>query len=154
MKESLLTITIFAPLLVAVLLALIPRSQRKLIEWGSLLASGLVFGLAVWLWLSFDAQKQTPFQFSHSYDWIPQLGISFSVGLDGVSLLLSTLTAFLMPIVVLASWSQVNKLIKEYYVLLFVLEITSPDCDDDYHFETYSLIEDYQYNGHLSNYVW
>lgn len=122
MKESLLTITIFAPLLVAVLLALIPRSQRKLIEWGSLLASGLVFGLAVWLWLSFDAQKQTPFQFSHSYDWIPQLGISFSVGLDGVSLLLSTLTAFLMPIVVLASWSQVNKLIKEYYVLLFVLE--------------------------------
>ena len=39
-------------------------------------------------------------------------------------------------------------------LLLAVLEITSPDWDDDYHFETYTLMEDYQYNGHLSNDVW
>jgi NADH-quinone oxidoreductase subunit M len=122
MKESLLTITIFAPLLFAILVAIVPRGQRKLIEWGSLVFSAVVFGLAITLFLSFDAHKASPFQFNQSFAWLPQLGISFSVGLDGVSLLLFTLTTLLVPLVVLASWTQISKLIKEYYVLLFVLE--------------------------------
>lgn len=121
MRESLLTITIFAPLAVAILLALIPRERRKLMEWGSLVFAIVIFAMALCLFCGFDPQKRE-FQFIDTFSWIPRLGISFAVGLDGISLLLFTLTAFLMPIVVLASWTQIHKLINEYYAMLFVME--------------------------------
>lgn len=127
--KHLLTLTIFAPLAAAVLMALIPKGQRKLFQWGSLVFSLIVFSMSLVLFVAFNPQKIKvfgDFQFVDEFCWIGQssLGyiVTFSVGLDGVSLLLLVLTTFLMPIVVLASWTQINKLFKEYYILLFVLE--------------------------------
>jgi NADH-quinone oxidoreductase subunit M len=125
MADYLLLFTIFAPLLAAVLLALIPGGQRRLIEWGSLVFSLVVFALSLYLFASFDSRTQG-FQFNEKFSWIAQptlgLAVSFSVGLDGISLLLFTLTTFLMPVVILSSWTQIHRLVKEYYILLFVLE--------------------------------
>lgn len=122
---NLLILTIFAPVAAAIFLALVPKGQRRLLEWGSLVFSLVIFGISLSLFARFDPGVRG-FQFVESFAWIaqPALGfvIPFSVGLDGVSLLLFVLTTFLMPIVILASWRQIHRLHKEYYVLLMLLE--------------------------------
>ncbi len=68
----------------------------------------LVFLLSLRLWVLFDP-TETGYQFVEYFPWLPDLGIHYFVGLDGISLLLVLLTTFLMPIVLLASWNDVQK---------------------------------------------
>ena len=54
--------------------------------------------------------------------WIPQFGISYSLGIDGISLFLLLLTTFLTPLVILAGWGDIHKRVKEYMVFMLLME--------------------------------
>ncbi len=120
-----LSAIIFLPLLGALFLYL-PSFRPAHDESGwrarnfALVISLVVFSLSIFLLAGFSSDS-AGLQFAERLAWIPAYGISYFVGLDGISLFLVVLTTFLMPIVVLASGS-VKKDIRAYLASMLVLE--------------------------------
>lgn len=117
-NQHLLTVVTFAPFVLSLVGVLLPSKAVK--HW-ALLGSVLVFLFSLKLLDVYDPSG-AEFQLNQMKEWIPGLGISYNVGMDGISLWLILLTTFLMPIVILASYSSVDKREKEYYTLLLALE--------------------------------
>jgi len=92
------------PLAGAVVVAFLPASRATLAKQMALVISFVVLGLTVAMALQFDADSVAPFQFVESVDWIPQFGISYAVGVDGIALVLIALVAVLTPVALLADW--------------------------------------------------
>ena len=67
-------------------------------------------------------RRPADYQFEEQRAWIPSLGISYHLGIDGISLLLVLLTTFLMPLTLLASWHSIEKRWKEFAVTMLLLE--------------------------------
>ncbi len=99
-----LSAMIFVPLLGAAIVVFLPKSQAWVARALGLVVTSAVFGFALWLMFSFD-RGQAGYQASESHQWIKDLGISFSLGVDGISLFLVVLTALLFPIAILISES-------------------------------------------------
>nr|MBI3612981.1 NADH-quinone oxidoreductase subunit M [Nitrospirota bacterium] len=116
-----LSLILFLPLLGAILLALL--EEEDLIKNAALGISLLELVLAVVVMLRF-VPESAAMQFSERLAWIPPLGISYHLGLDGISVLFVGLTAFLTVLVVLYSWDTVRHQIKLYFVALLALETT------------------------------
>jgi len=120
----LLSILIFLPLVGAVFILsiqgkveIVARNSRYVALW----TASANFLLSLVLWFNFD--KSTPkFQFVEYAMWMPNLGIGYHVGVDGISILFVILTTVLTPICVLASWESINNRVKEYMVCFLVLE--------------------------------
>lgn len=113
------------PLLGSVLLMLLPTGRELLAKQMALVVSLVTLGLTVAMALQFDANSTAPFQFVESAPWIPALGISYSVGVDGIGLVLVALATTLVPVVILAGWNDVDGTqgsVKSYFALLLVLE--------------------------------
>src|SRR5436190_6051732 len=87
----------------------------------ALVVSVLVFAETLLLWSRFDPTS-AEFQFKEQYGWIPAFGISYFVGVDGISLLLLVLTGFLTPLALLASWESVHKNTKAFCIFVLLLE--------------------------------
>ncbi|MCP4039164.1 MAG: NADH-quinone oxidoreductase subunit M [bacterium] len=88
----------------------------------ALASSTLTFALAVvGLWGGFDPEV-VGYQWIERVPWIPELGIHYFVGVDGISLVLVLLTTFVVPIVLLGSWTEVERPLRSYSVLLLLLE--------------------------------
>jgi NADH-quinone oxidoreductase subunit M len=122
---GLLTLAITLPIIGALLLLAIPNrdgSKDGLIRNIALAVSILTFGVTLLLWARFDMSASTPFQFIERAAWIPQFGIDYYVGIDGISLMLLVLTGFLTPIAFLSSWPSVEKKIKEFSIFMLLLE--------------------------------
>ena len=115
-----LTLTIFAPLVGALLIGLIPKDRVETIRLASLGVTLIAFALSLGILWQFDAGV-AGFQLKTSAQWIPEWGIGYTVGVDGISLWMILLTTFLMPLGVLASWS-ITKRAKPYFVFLLALE--------------------------------
>jgi NADH-quinone oxidoreductase subunit M len=115
-----LELTIFTPLAGALLLGLIPKSAEHLVKWGALVVTLLAFAFSLGVLANFDPDI-AGFQLRTTAQWIPDWGISYKTGIDGVSLWMVLLTTFLMPISVLASWSITTR-IKTFFVFLLALE--------------------------------
>jgi NADH-quinone oxidoreductase subunit M len=113
----------FLPLLGALLLLLVPRENRRTFELGALAFTVADFLLSVPLWFQYD-RSSALVQWAYSVDWIPSLGVKFSVGLDGSSLLLLLLTTFLGFIVVWCSFTAIQERHKEYYIWLLVMQFS------------------------------
>jgi NADH-quinone oxidoreductase subunit M len=121
LSEHLLSTVVFLPTLGAALLLLFPRTADRAAR-GFALAVALLDGLvSLPLWWRFDTAVRG-FQFREKLDWIPQLGISYSVGIDGISLLLVLLTTILTPVALLFSLSHVEKEVRGYSIAFLVLE--------------------------------
>ena len=120
MNFPLLTIITFLPLLAGIAIAFIKPDRTQAIKVAAFAASGLVFLLSLPIYFGFSATASM--QFVENYEWIPALGVSYHLGIDGISLLMFMLTTFLTPIVVLASWNSVSKNLKGYMASLLVLE--------------------------------
>jgi len=118
--EHLLSLVTLLPAAAAVLFGLIPGRFAAAHRWLALLVSLLVFGLSCFIWTGFDANTGI-FQLTERLDWIPQYGISYHLGVDGISLLLVLLTTFLVPVVILASWRSVSVNPKGYYISMLLL---------------------------------
>src|SRR5687768_16808823 len=99
----LLTLTVALPLVGALLVLAVGRGEgrERLVQWIALGASLVTLALTLALWYWFDPAS-AEFQFSEKRAWIPSFGISYHVGLDGISLMLVVLTAFLTPIALLS----------------------------------------------------
>jgi NADH-quinone oxidoreductase subunit M len=122
--SHLLSVLTFLPLVWAVAGIALPTGTeggRKLFRNWILLGSLVTFALSLRLYGAYDAQG-AEFQLTESASWIPGLGVGYAVGMDGISLWLILLTTFLMPLVILGSFSAIDERVKEYYVLLLSLE--------------------------------
>jgi NADH-quinone oxidoreductase subunit M len=122
---GLLSLTTFAPL-VGVALILAARAAKgagaatdTLAKWIALATTLVTFALALVLTLQFDA-KNPGFQFVEDVAWFA--GLHYRMGIDGISVLLVLLTAFLLPICIVASWKSVEKRVVEYLIAFLVLE--------------------------------
>src|SRR5262245_1863411 len=120
-SEHLLSLVIFVPAAGALLLLLFPPSLEKEAKVFPLLVAIANALLSLPLWTRFDL-AQRGFQFREQVDWIPALGISYSVGLDGISLLIILLTTILTPISLLFSLTHVEKEVKGYSIAFLILE--------------------------------
>jgi len=111
-----LTALLAWPLIAALVVLAVPV---RLAKYVALAASLVELALSVPLWWTFA--PATGMQFIVSRPWIPAWGISYIVGLDGISLFLVLLTTVLMPLSILGSWSYITKRERGFYSLLLVL---------------------------------
>src|ERR1051326_5652361 len=118
---NILTHTIFLPLVGSAILLLIPREKLGAIKALGIALSVLTFIFSLFVYFQFDASL-SGIEFAHKVLWIPALNVSYSVGVDGLSLLLVMLTTFLTPIAMLSSWNSVQKRLKEYTIMILLLE--------------------------------
>jgi len=116
-----LSFLIFTPILGALLIALVPRDKDGAIKWIALMFSLVTLSLAFGLFLTFQA-GEADFQFVEKIPWIGDLGISYHVGVDGISLFLVMLTAFIVPILLFAPWEAIKERLKLYAMMILVLE--------------------------------
>jgi len=109
------------PLLGAIILMFVDKKNDDFFKKFSLFISLAVFAISLKLWFGYDEALGTV-QFIEKFDWIPSLGISYSFGIDGISMLLIMLTTFLTPIIILSSYEYIGKRKKEYYIHMLIIE--------------------------------
>ena len=119
MNDSILTLVTFIPAIGAVLLMLAPRNDRMQ-RWGALLISLVAFAFSLYLPLHLSGST-SGFQFEVNRPWIGK-AIHYHMAADGISMWLVLLTTFLVPLGVLVSWKSIHDRVKEFFVLLLVLE--------------------------------
>jgi NADH-quinone oxidoreductase subunit M len=113
----------FLPLVGAFLILLIrddSENARRNIRNVALLTTVFTFVLSLLVWAGFD-NGEAGFQMVEKTDWLDS-GISYHMGVDGISMLFVILTAFLMPLCILASWEAIQTRVKEYMIAFLVLE--------------------------------
>jgi NADH-quinone oxidoreductase subunit M len=119
--DHLLSAIVFLPAAGAVLLLLFPRSLKREAKLFALFVAVIDAILSLPLWTRFDI-AQHGFQFREKVDWVPALGISYSVGLDGISLLIVLLTTILTPVALLFSLTHIEKEVRGYSIAFLMLE--------------------------------
>jgi NADH-quinone oxidoreductase subunit M len=120
LDSAILTLVTFVPTTGALLLLFFPRRDRD-IRLFALVISLLTFVLSLHLPAHLH-RDQAGFQFELNVPWIPTPNIHYHMGIDGISLWLVVLTTFLTPLCVLISWKSIHDRVKEFFVLLLVLE--------------------------------
>ncbi len=116
-----LSLLLVLPLAGAVVTALLPRDNPRLVKRWALIVVAVEFVLSLYLAANFSSST-SGMQFVEQYAWVPQFGISYHVGVDGLSFWLVMLTTFLMLIAIPASFSEINERAKEYFVFFLILE--------------------------------
>jgi len=120
LDNNILTLVTFAPAVGGLLLLFFPRRDRD-IRVFALVISLLTFVLSLHLPAHFN-RGLAGFQFDKDVSWISTPNIHYHMGMDGVSLWLVVLTTFLTPLCVLISWNSIHDRVKEFFILLLVLE--------------------------------
>ncbi len=120
-STQLMLLATFLPLLGGLGLLFVPNEKREVFQKASVAIMVASFLLSVPLWFQYDRGSDAV-QFAYQCAWMPSLGVKFSVGMDGISLLLWLLTTFIGPIGALCSWGNIDERWKEYYVWLLVLQ--------------------------------
>ena len=119
-----LTLAIFLPLAGALFVALAPKERQDWAKWVATAAATAVFALVIGLFVAYD-RDEAGYQFVNETSWLSSdfssFNVDYAVGLDGLSLPLVLLTAFLGLISVLISW-RIDLRPREYYAWLLVLE--------------------------------
>src|ERR1044071_5828438 len=117
--DNVLTYMTFIPVAGAVVVLALPNNA-KLIRWVSAAATVPPLLLAIWLFKNFDRAK-AGFQFIEDYYWIPSFNISYTMGVDGLSISMVLLTALLSFICIFASFG-IEKAVKGYFALFLLLD--------------------------------
>ena len=114
-----LSVIIFIPIVAGMLILLIPGERKTEIRVTALAAAFFAMILSLWVYFSYDIAAGG-YQFVEKYDWLPILGISFHVGVDGMSAPLMLLTGIVMFTGVLISWGLDDRP-REFFAFLFIL---------------------------------
>ena len=115
-----LTTIILLPLLASLAIPLLPDKEGKTVRWYALGVGLLDFALTIYaFWQHYDLQNST-FQFVETYPWIPQLGLNWSLAVDGLSMPLIVLTCLVTTLATLAAW-KVNQKPRLFYALMLVM---------------------------------
>jgi len=119
-----LTLLTFFPLVGILALFFIPKDNRNALRWTALLTSLVTFGLSLWVLGMFEASNVN-LQLVAKYNWITVAGwnIQYHLGIDGLSILLVLLTAFITPISILSTWTAVEERVKDFMIFFLLLEI-------------------------------
>jgi NADH-quinone oxidoreductase subunit M len=118
--DHILSIVLFTPLAGLFVLLLIPSANTRAIKLWANAAS--LFGFLVSLPLVFWFDPGQDVQFVEKATWIPSIGASYHLGIDGISLLLVMLTTLLGFLSILSSWTAIEHRLKEYYAYFLVLQ--------------------------------
>ncbi|MEC4803314.1 MAG: NAD(P)H-quinone oxidoreductase subunit 4 [Jaaginema sp. PMC 1079.18] len=115
-----LTAIILFPLAAAFAIPFIPDKEGKTVRWYALSISLITFGMTIWsFWQNFNLQTSN-FQLQESYPWLPQLGLNWSVAVDGLSMPLIVLSGLVTTLALLAAW-KVDRKPRLFYFLVLVL---------------------------------
>lgn len=115
-----LTAIILIPLVAAFAIPLIPDKEGKTVRWYALGVGLLNFALTIYAVSNQYNFNNSSFQLQETYPWIPQLGLNWSVGIDGLSMPLIVLSGLITTLALLASW-RVEKKPRLFYFLMLVL---------------------------------
>ena len=119
-----LTLLTFFPLLGILVLLFTNSEAKNTIRWVALGTSLVTFAISMWVLTMFNA-SDVNLQLKAQYDWITVAGwnIQYYLGIDGLSILLVLLTAFLTPISILSTWTAVEDRVKEFMIYFLLLEV-------------------------------
>ena len=127
---NILSILTFLPLLAAAVVVFIPKDQTKAIKYFTTGFFFVEFLLTLPLWFGWDAAQAvadkagTMWVFQEGpHTWIASLGVTYHMGVDGVSMLLVLLTNFLGVLAALSGWEYIKSREKEYYIWLLILQV-------------------------------
>jgi NADH-quinone oxidoreductase subunit M len=115
-----LSLVTFFPLVGALLIAAQNKAAKRNARWIALYTTLFTLGVALWIWANFD-KGSAGFQFPEEMSWLGG-PIKYKMGVDGISVLFVVLTAFLMPLCIIASWESIQERVKEYLIAFLVLE--------------------------------
>jgi NADH-quinone oxidoreductase subunit M len=121
--RNVLALLVFAPAIGALLVAAVPKRALVAMQYLAVAVSLVPLAITAWLWRAFDTSNGD-FQFVEHFGWLPAIGASWYVGMDGISLLLIALTVVLTPLVLLSAMDTVHTRIKGYLVAMLMLETT------------------------------
>ncbi|MBY5932249.1 NADH-quinone oxidoreductase subunit M [Tateyamaria omphalii] len=120
--DNILSITTFMPALAALILAVFLRGEdeaaQRNAKWVAMATTVITFIASLFILFEFD-RNDTGFQFVEEGEWI--MGLTYKMGVDGISILFVMLTTFMMPLVIAASWSVTDR-VKEYMIAFLLLE--------------------------------
>jgi NADH-quinone oxidoreductase subunit M len=118
-----LTLVTFFPLVGVLVLLFLPSENKNLVRWTALVTSLATFGISLWVLGMFNASNPD-LQLVANYSWITVAGwdIHYSLGVDGLSILLLLLTTFITPISILSTWTAVEERVKEFMIFFLLLE--------------------------------
>ena len=120
----LLSLLTFLPLVGALMIMML-RGEEGIVfsysRWIALWTSLFVFVLSLVLWFRFDVSV-AGLQFVDRQAWLPEFGIGYKMGVDGISVLFVLLSTLLTPICILASWTSIKQRVRQYMAAFLVLE--------------------------------
>ncbi len=119
MQFPIITVIVLTPLATGLVLFLLPGEKKNLVRYVALAASVVDLVLSFWVYLSYDLAVGG-YQFVEKFTWLPQLGISYHVGVDGMNAPLVLLTGVVMFTGVLISWG-IDDRPREFFAFLFIL---------------------------------
>jgi NADH-quinone oxidoreductase subunit M len=116
-----LTLVVFTPLIGVLVLLFVPRGWTRAIRWVALLAAlgSLAFSLVLLGYQTGGAE----FQYREDLSWIPAFGMRYTLGVDGLSVVLVLLTTVLSVVSIFYSWDPIQVRVKEYYAAMLLLMI-------------------------------
>ena len=116
------TVTIFFPLVGALLMLLLPRAaDERTVRYSALAAATVPFLIVLYVYFARRNDLDAP-SLTQSFDWIPSLGVGYRVGLDGLGFGMFFLAALLTLIAVVAAW-DVRENLRQYFAILFIAEV-------------------------------
>jgi NADH-quinone oxidoreductase subunit M len=116
-----LSVLIWLPIVGGVVMLALGDRGAALGRWVALLTTAVTFGISTLLWVYFDSSTAL-MQFTEQLNWIPSLHSYYSLGVDGIAMPLILLTTFITPLVVIASWTVIEKKPAQYYAAFLILE--------------------------------
>ncbi len=119
MQFPIISVIVFTPILAALLILMIPAERKNEVRVAALATATFALFLSIWLYFSYDL-KTAGYQFMETYEWLPALGISYKVGVDGINAPLVLLTGIVMFTGVLISWG-IDDRPREFFAFLFIL---------------------------------
>lgn len=121
-SSKLLLYIIISLLLFIIILILIPIKYIELIKQLSLLFSLIIFILTILLWIFYNNELGN-YVYVIDLQWLSIYNVYYTLGIDGISIFFIILTTFLIPLCILISWDSITYKIKEFMILLLIIEL-------------------------------
>lgn len=118
-----LTVIGLLPLIGAAVVWLLPNGSDQFARVVAMATSLVVLALSIGMALRFDVDSAGLYQFAEQHSWIPQLGVSYALGVDGIGLTMVVLSTILVPLCILAAWNDYRgNAARNFFALILVLE--------------------------------
>ena len=119
--NNILSLLIFLPLVLAIPIIFFKKEKETLIKSYAFIISLIPLAIAIYLFFAYDPANPG-YQFVEKFKWIDITNTYYFLGIDGISMLLILMSAFMFPLSILASWTSIKINLKEFYFLLLLLD--------------------------------